>query len=267
MSVASKSTSATFRRLHAGPEILILPNAWDAGSAKLIESIGAKAIATSSAAVAWSHGYPDGDTLPTSLAVATVAAVVRVVRIPVSADIEGGYSTDPAAVGELAGRVVDAGAVGINLEDGAATPDLTCAKIEQVKRAAARLGDLYVNARTDVYLRGFAEGDAAITETIARGRLYREAGADGLFVPGLVDIKAMRAIIEAVNLPLNVMAFPGLPSAKELGGLGVRRLSAGAGGAMAALEKLRAYVSEFLGLPPPAAALSSRDLNRLYKES
>src|SRR5215470_8545192 len=100
----------TFRSLHGGPEILLLANAWDAGSAKLIESLGAKAIATSSAAVAWSHAYPDGDTLPTSLAIATVAAVVRAVRVPVSADIEGGYSSEPAAVGELAGRVVDAGA-------------------------------------------------------------------------------------------------------------------------------------------------------------
>lgn len=267
MSVASKAVRDAFRRLHAGPEILILPNAWDAGSAKLIESLGAKAIATSSAAVAWSHGYPDGDALPTALAVATIAAIARVVRVPVSADIEGGYSSDPAAVGELAARVVDAGAVGINLEDGAATPDLTCAKIERVKRAAARAGgDLYVNARTDVYLRGLAQGDAAIQETIARGLRYRDAGADGLFVPAAVEPAAMRAIIDAVGLPLNVLAFPGLPSAGELQRIGVRRLSAGAGVAMAALERARSYTLEFLGLPAASAPLSSRELNRLYKD-
>ena len=117
-----------FRRLHQDG-ILLLANAWDAGSARLIESLGAKAIATTSAGVAWAHGYPDGDALPFDLLVATTAEITRIVTVPLTVDSEGGYSDDPAAVGESIARLIGAGAAGINLEDGAGTPDLLCAKI------------------------------------------------------------------------------------------------------------------------------------------
>jgi 2-methylisocitrate lyase-like PEP mutase family enzyme len=174
-----------FRRLHS-EGLLVLPNAWDAGSARLIESLGAKAIATTSAGVAWSHGYPDGDTLPLPLLRATVADIARAVRVPVSTDVEGGYSNDPAAVGETVAAVIEAGAVGINIEDGSGATDLLCAKIERAKNAAERLGvDLFVNARTDVYLRGLAAKERRVEETLARAERYRSAGADGIFVPGL----------------------------------------------------------------------------------
>jgi 2-methylisocitrate lyase-like PEP mutase family enzyme len=269
MSHPSSDRSRTFRQLHVGPDILLLANAWDAGSARLIESLGATALATSSAAVAWSHGYPDGDALPVPLVVATVEAIARAVHVPVTADIEGGYSTDPAQAGETVARVIDAGAVGINIEDGAGTPDLLCAKIEQAKQAAARLGvDLFVNARTDVYLRRLAQGDAAVEETIRRAQRYRTAGCDGLFVPGIVETAAIRAVVEAVDLPLNVLAWPGLPAAAELQTLGVRRLSAGAGVALAAWSRIHSYASTFLaeGRPPttPEPAIASRELNSLF---
>ena len=120
----------TFRDLHYGPEPLLLPNAWDAGSARLIAHMGAKAIATTSAGVAWSYGYPDGDVLPVRLLTGTVAAIARVIDIPLTVDIEGGYSNDLNSVEETIKAVLDAGAVGINLEDGAGTPELLCAKIE-----------------------------------------------------------------------------------------------------------------------------------------
>src|SRR5262245_11060736 len=121
-------TAAAFRRLHQGPGILILANCWDAGSARLVGSLGARAIATTSAGVAWAHGYPDGDALPLDRLVTTVAAIVRVLEVPLTVDIEGGYSDDPGAVGEAVAAVVGAGAVGINLEDGGSPPELLAAK-------------------------------------------------------------------------------------------------------------------------------------------
>src|SRR5689334_20206107 len=115
---ANPEAAKTFHGLHAGPDILLLPNAWDAGSARLMESLGAKAVATTSAGVAWTHGYPDGDALPVRLLVSTVATIARAIRVPLTVDMEGGYTDDPAAVEETIAKVVEAGAVGINIEDG-----------------------------------------------------------------------------------------------------------------------------------------------------
>jgi len=239
-------TARRFRQLHQ-EQLLVLPNAWDAGSARLIESLGAKAIATSSAGVAWSHGYADGDLLPVPLLAETVAAIARVVDVPITADVEGGYSSDPAAVGEAVAAVIDAGAVGINIEDGTGDPDLLCAKVEQAKRAGVRLGvDLFVNARADVYLRDLTPADRRLDETVARAERYRAAGADGIFVPGVTDASEIRAISSAVRLPLNVLARPGLPPASELEALGVRRLSAGSWIAAATFARSASLASEFL---------------------
>ena len=149
------STQAdTFRRLHAGPDLLILPNAWDAGSARIIETLGARAVATTSAGVCWSHGYADGHHLPVDFLITTVREITRVISIPLTCDFEGGYADDPATVGENVARIIDAGAVGINIEDGRAAPDLLAAKIAAVRKAADRAGvPLFINARTDVYLK------------------------------------------------------------------------------------------------------------------
>jgi 2-methylisocitrate lyase-like PEP mutase family enzyme len=239
--------ATTFHRLHQGPEILILANAWDAGSARLAESLGARAIATTSAAVAWAHGYPDGDVLPVDLVAWTVASIARAIRIPLTADIEGGYSDDPKAVGEAVARVVDAGAVGINLEDGSSPPDLLAAKIAAAKAAASRRGvDLFVNARADVYLRGLKPAGERVDETLARARRYKEAGASGLFVPGVTDPAEIQQIASGAGLPLNVLARPGLPPAAELAPLGVRRLSAGSGIAQAVWGRTAALTRAFL---------------------
>ena len=263
-------TARRFRELHQ-EGLLVLPNAWDAGSARLIESVGAKAIATTSAGVAWSHGYADGDLLPVRLLVATVADIARVAGVPLTVDMEGGYSSDPAAVGEAVAAVIDAGAVGINIEDGTGDPDLLCAKIEQAKRAGVRLGvDLFVNARADVYLRNLAPADRRLDETLARAERYRAAGADGIFVPGVTDASEIRAIASAVRLPLNVLARPGLPPASELEALGVRRLSAGswiaaatfAGTALRASEFLRAGASE----PLAKGAMPYAEINALMAD-
>src|SRR5262245_54553461 len=178
MTTGTAERAREFHRLH-GEGLLVLANVWDAGSARLVESLGAKALATSSAALAWTHGYADGDLLPVRLLVGTVAAITRVTKLPLTVDVEGGYSGDPAAVGEAVAEVIDAGGVGINLEDGAGSPDLLCAKIERAKAAGERLGvDLFVNARTDVYLRGLEPADRRVDETLARAERYRAAGAD-----------------------------------------------------------------------------------------
>jgi len=244
---AKAETAAIFHRLHAGPEPLLLPNAWDAGSARLMESLGAKAVATTSAGVAWTHGYPDGDVLPVRLLISAVAAIARAIRVPLTVDVEGGYSDDPAAVEETVAKVVEAGAVGINIEDGSSAPDLLCLKIEHAKRAGQHFGvDLFVNARTDVYLRGLAPEGKRAAEALTRARLYRDAGASGLFVPGVCEPSEIRAIAAGAGLPLNVMAWPGLPAAAELAQLGVRRLSAGSGIAQALWGKAAALAGEFL---------------------
>lgn len=238
--------AAAFRRLHQAG-LLRLANAWDAGSARLIESLGARAIATTSAGVAWANGHADGSQLPMQDLVDTASRIARVIRVPLSVDFEDGYASDPAAVAGNVARVIDVGAVGINIEDGSDDPDLLAAKIERIKRAAAERGvDLFVNARTDVYLRGLTSEDGRVVETLARAKRYRDAGADGLFVPGLSDAGQIREVVTGAGLPLNVMAVPALPTASELETLGVRRLSAGAAIAISALGHVAGLAAGFL---------------------
>jgi 2-methylisocitrate lyase-like PEP mutase family enzyme len=241
-------SSTIFRNLHEGPAPLMLPNAWDAGTARLIESLGAKAIATTSAGLAWSHGYPDGNALPVEQLLASTLGIARVIRVPLSIDIEAGYSDDAGAVARLAAGIMNAGAVGINIEDGTGPPDLLCKKIDGIRKNTANSGtDLFINARTDIYLRGIAAGNAAIEEVIGRAARYRAAGCDGLFVPGLSDGSAMAAIAAAIKpMPLNIMAVPGLPSMDALQKLGVRRISAGSAIAQAALGCISRLTTGYL---------------------
>jgi 2-methylisocitrate lyase-like PEP mutase family enzyme len=265
--ISRDSAVRAFRRLHEDG-LLVLANVWDAGSARLIESLGAKALATTSCGVAWSHGYADGDLLPVPLLVATVGGIARLVKVPLTVDVEGGYSNDPGAVGETVAKVIDAGAVGINIEDGAGTPDLLCAKIEAVRRAGARAGvELFVNARTDVYLRNLATAERRVAETLARAERYRAAGADGIFAPGVVDAAEIRSITSGTRMPLNVMARPGLPPAPALQALGVRRLSAGGDLAEVAFGRIASLAAAFLrtGASEPLAdgAMPYAEINAL----
>ena len=217
-----------FRDLHSASELLILPNAWDAGSARLFEDAGAKAIATTSAGVGWALGYPDGNVLPPAKLAVLVEAIGRAIRVPLSVDVEAGYTDDPTKVPGNLKPIIEAGAVGINIEDGEGAPELLARKIEQVRKAADGIGvDLFINARTDVYLNQIGPAESWVEEAISRAALYQTAGADGLFVPGIVDAPEIEAIAGAIKIPLNVMARPGLPEAKVLAKLGVRRLSAG----------------------------------------
>jgi 2-methylisocitrate lyase-like PEP mutase family enzyme len=237
----------TFAKLHQGPDLLILPNAWDAGSARIIEHSGAKAIATSSAAVAWAHGYPDGEALAPEQLLAIIREIARVVSVPVSADIEAAYASDAEAAAAFAARVIDAGAVGVNIEDGNSPPVLLAAKIEGLRETGAKKGvDLWINARVDVYLRKLVEGEGAYPETIARAKRYTEAGASSIFVPGVADKELIGNLAREIKLPLNVLAWPGLPDAATLKSLGVRRLSAGSGLAKAVLGATHETTAKFL---------------------
>jgi 2-methylisocitrate lyase-like PEP mutase family enzyme len=163
--------------------------------------------------------------------------------------------------------VIDAGAVGINVEDGRDAPDLLCEKIESIKSAAGRAGaDLWVNARTDVYLRGLVPAPQAIAETIERARRYGAAGADSVFVPGLIEERDIARLVAEVPVPLNVLAWPGLPSAPVLERLGVRRLSAGTAIAQAAYNRAHEAARDFLGAGAHgAAAFTTGELNALMR--
>jgi 2-methylisocitrate lyase-like PEP mutase family enzyme len=223
-------SAATFGRLHLNTVPLRLPNAWDAGSARLFESQGAPAIATTSAGIAWALGYRDGHLLPVSEAVAVTERMARVLKVPLSVDFENGYSDNLKMVAENVMRLVDLGVAGINIEDGEDTPALLASKIEAIRNAVANANaDLFVNARSDVFLAGLVAKPQLVEESIARGKLYAGAGADGLFLPGIVQPEHIKAVVEGVALPLNAMAWSGLGDAAELGKLGVRRLSAGSG--------------------------------------
>lgn len=231
---------------------------------------GADAVGTTSAGLSWSRGYPDGNAMPVRVVQAAVGEIVRTLAVPLTVDLEAGYTAEPGVVGELAAAVAGAGAVGINLEDGVDPPELLCAKIEAVKRAASLVGvDLFVNARTDVYLFRLVPAAEAVAATLERARLYREAGCDGVFVPGLAAPHEIRAITSGIGgLPLNVMAVPGLAAAGELRSLGVRRLSAGAGLAAAALGRTRRLTRDFLrdGRHEPLGeeAIGFAEMNALF---
>jgi 2-methylisocitrate lyase-like PEP mutase family enzyme len=270
--ILASTRAKTFRDLHARGRILVLPNAWDAGSARFIESCGAPAIATTSAGLAWARGYSDGNRLPPRVLVAAVAEIARVVRVPLSVDFEVGYSSEPAQVAESLGPLLDAGAVGINLEDGTDSPELLCAKIGAIKAELARRGqDLFVNARTDVFLKRLAPAERALEEVLARGKRYAVAGADGLFVPALAEPAAIRTIAAEIALPLNLLVVPGLPAVAELQSLGARRVSAGSAIAQksydlvkrATLQLLREGRYDLLTQP----GIRNPELNELFTAS
>ncbi|MEW5687530.1 MAG: isocitrate lyase/phosphoenolpyruvate mutase family protein [Pseudomonadota bacterium] len=250
-----------FRKLHEGPEVLVLPNAWDAASAAVMADAGAKAVATSSAAVAWAHGYPDGDVLPLDLVIATIAAAAKAAGdTPLTADIEGGFTDELEELASLIGRVIDAGAVGVNIEDGGRDPQLHARKIAAVKAAATKAGvPLFINARTDVYLRGLAEGEAAYEEVVKRAALYAEAGADGIFVPGAADPVLIGRLAKAIPRPLNVMGWLGVPKAVELQALGARRLSSATNPARVAYAAMARAVEAYLRDGDPDALARAAD--------
>lgn len=260
--------AASFLALHDAGPMLLLPNCWDAGSALLMQSLGAPALATSSAAVAWALGYGDGDQLPVGKLIACIENITRRLTLPLTVDIEGGYAQAPLTVGETVARAIAAGAVGINIEDGRSEPVLLCRKIEQARAAAERAGvRLFINARCDVYLKGLVPPAQRVTESLARAAQYREAGADGFFAAGAREPAEIAALVAGTPLPLNLLALAGVPAAAELQTLGVRRLSAGSGIAESAYGHIAGLTHDFLrrgdGAALAVGAIGYGELNGL----
>lgn len=245
-----RDRALAFRALHVPGRPLILPNAWDAASARIVEDAGASAVATTSAGLAWALGVADGDRLDRERALEAVARITASVAVPVSADIESGFAKDPAGVADTVRAVLAAGAVGVNIEDALYGGEGVLRSIaEQAERiAAARAAadaegvPLFVNARIDTFLRGVGGVDA----TLERAAAFRAAGADGIFVPGAVEPGTVKELADGIEAPLNVLVGPGAPPVAELAALGVARVSAGSSIAAAAYAVVRRAARELL---------------------
>lgn len=244
---ASADKAAALLALHRGPGF-VLPNAWDAGSARVLEQVGFPAIATTSAGIAWSCGVPDGADMDRDTMLDHVAAIVAAVRVPVTADLEAGYGDTADEVALTVARAVDVGAVGANLEDAAGGelfPVDDAVERIAAARAVAPHGTFVLNARTDTYFVGAAS--EVFGETVERASRYLEAGADCVFVPGVVDEDSIRRLAAAIPGPLNVVAgLANTIDAPTLFSLGVQRVSLGGSLARAALSMLERAGRELL---------------------
>jgi methylisocitrate lyase len=236
-----------FRNLHIPGTPLVLFNIWDAGSARTVARAGAKAIGTSSWSVADANGFADGERIPLALAIENLRRIVKVTDLPVTIDLESGYGETPENVGQTVAAAIDAGAVGCNLEDSFPSDGKLREAAGQVARirCARRAADaaeihFFINARTDVFFQTPPEqhDHRMVAETINRACAYAEAGADGLFAPGLVNAALIKELAEKSPLPLNIMTGPGTPPLRELADLGVARVSHGPAPYLAVLKAL-----------------------------
>ena len=226
-----------FLSLHHGPRILVLPNAWDVASARIFEDAAFPALATTSSGIANSLGYPDGQVIPRDEMLEVVARIVRAVSVPVSADMEAGYGETPDDMAATARAAIEAGAVGLNLEDaiGEGSSELfeTALQKEKIRAmidAGKKMGvELVLNARTDIYLEEIGEASTRAERTIERLNAYREAGAECLFAPGVQDVATIERLVRGVRGPLNILGRAGTPPVRELEKLGVARVSVGGG--------------------------------------
>lgn len=253
----SAANAAAFHALHqAGTSPLVLVNVWDAASARLVEEAGATAIATSSSAISWSLGFPDGNNLPRALAMEALRRIVATTGLPVTADIETGYAGSGSSYGagllrDTVLAVLDTGAIGINFEDSGDSPltaiDDQCRRLSLIRETAASTGvELFINARTDTYLSGHYP-DQAFEETIRRAEAYLAAGASGIFVPGVTDLHVLHELSLGIDAPLNALAGVGAPSVGELYDAGVQRISIGGNTAKAAYAKVAKVAAMVLG--------------------
>jgi 2-methylisocitrate lyase-like PEP mutase family enzyme len=233
----------TFHNLHRNGDPLVLFNAWDVATAKAIAKTS-PAIATSSGAVAASLGYADGEHVPLDVVTGLVARLTAAVPVPVSIDLEAGYGDTPDAAATSATEILKAGAIGINIEDGLSagkrqliSPEQHAAKIKAVRDAAQQFGiRLFINARTDPFLLKFGSPTECLDEAARRAEVYADAGADGIFVPGLTDLALIEQFVRLTPLPVNIMVTQGVPEIADLACVGVRRVSLGPWPMMAAMR-------------------------------
>ena len=244
-----------FRALHQEERVLVLPNAWDVISARVFEDAGFPAVGTTSFGIARAHGLKDGQNAARDCSLETVRRVAAALAVPLTADLEAGYG-DSAREVEQAGRAfIEAGAVGFNIEDGQASPSepLTtasqhCERIAALRQACGATGvPAFINARTDVFWLQVGPPQARLESALRRAEAYLEAGADGIFIPGLSDAAVIRDAVGAIEAPLNVLAGPRTPPVAVLRELGVKRLSLGSGPMRATLGRLRTIAAELQG--------------------
>lgn len=270
----TQEKAAAFHALHRRGEPLVLANAWDVASARLVEEAGAKAVATTSAAVAWSLGAPDGDRLALDAAIELIGRVAAAVSVPVTADVENGFALTPSGVGETIRGVLAAGAVGVNIEDtvysesGISLRDVA----EQAERlAAARSAadaagvDLFINARIDTFLRAVGDPATRLDATVARATAFVRAGASGIFVPGVVDATTISALVSAIDAPLNILIGRVPLPIPEIAALGVARISFGSSIAAAAYGLVDRAAREIFGDGTYTAIADAIDYDRLNK--
>jgi 2-methylisocitrate lyase-like PEP mutase family enzyme len=273
----SRAAADTLRRLHSGPRALVLVNVWDVASALVVERAGFPAIATSSSAVSASLGYPDGEVISAGEMLDAVGRIAARLQVPLTADMEAGYGGSPEAVAQLAARLIQMGAVGLNLEDGTdpegnlVDPEDAVARIHAVRESGASLGvPLVINARTDAFLVLTDDPRQALAEAISRLVRYRDAGADCLFPIGVRDAATIRTLVGELAFPINVLASPGAPSIGEMEELGVARVSLGGGphrAALATLERIAEEVRYTGSYDSLVAALTHADLDSLMSGS
>jgi len=266
-----------FRKLHHGPRLLFLPNAWDVVSARILEECGHPAIATSSAAVAFSLGYPDGQRISRGEMLEVAGRIARAVEIPVTADLEAGYGTTVKDMVETVKAAIAAGVIGMNLEDITGDDEssfvdlpLQVEKIRAICETAKSLGVSFVlNARTDIYLMPIGPESTRFERTVERLRAYRDAGATCLFAPGLYDRETIAKLVKAVEAPINILANPACPPIAELENIGVARVTAGSGIMRAALGLVRRIGKDMLESRSCemmfAGAIPHAELNRLMQ--
>ena len=240
--------------LHHNGKLLVLPNIWDPLGAALLESLGYAAVATASASIALSNGYQDGENIPFKELLEVLKKVVRSVQIPVTADIESGYTKSNAELKENIKMLLDVGIAGINFED-TNKDDKTiisikaqCEKLSVIRNTASEMRvPLFINARTDVYLQANDLPDQEkLAETIRRGKAYKDAGADGFYPIFLKEETAMKSIVKEVGLPVNILILPGIPDFKELQDLGITRVSLGPGFLKIAINAMKNTAEKLL---------------------
>jgi 2-methylisocitrate lyase-like PEP mutase family enzyme len=272
---AQAAKADQLRKLHQGPKILVLPNAWDVASARVLEELGYPAIATTSAGIAFCLGYPDGQHISRQQMLEVVSRIAAAVRVPVTADMEAGHGVSAADMAETAKAVVEAGAVGMNLEDVLGSTEdslvdlnLQCEKIGAIREASRAAGvPLVLNARTDIYLMAIGPAETRFERTVERLTAYRDAGADCLFAPGLADGETIGKLVKALAAPLNILTG-GCPPLGELEKLGVARASTGSGVMNATLGLVRRIGKELMERGTYSAlqegAISFSELNGLF---
>jgi 2-methylisocitrate lyase-like PEP mutase family enzyme len=271
-----KTQAERFRQMHRGPSLLVLPNAWDAASARIFELAGFPAIATTSSGMAAALGYGDGQQISRDMLIAATARIARVIACPVTVDVEAGYGTSIPEISQTVEAIVKAGAVGINIEDSlkqgeralADIPDQV-ALLKALRELSASLDIPFViNARVDVFLLAIGEPESRLEQAASRANAYLEAGADCVYPIGTLASEVIADLVKAIDGPVNILSGPSAPSLAEMAQLGVARVSFGSGLMRSALGHLRVIARELIEqgstTKMEAEALSGAEFQALF---